>query len=52
MFEATTMTESNEPQPTDPPTSTSGGGSTPRVESTADETLATDPPENSGGGSA
>jgi len=42
----------NDPQPTDPPTNTGGGGtSTDTEEIQTSEAKATDPPTNTGGGS-
>ena len=38
-----------DPQPTDPPTNTGGGGTSTDVEETADAKM-TDPPTNTGGG--
>jgi hypothetical protein len=40
----------NDPQLTDPPTNTGGGGTSTDVEETADATTMTDPPTNTGGG--
>jgi hypothetical protein len=43
--------ETNNPQPTDPPTNTGGGGSGDAEETQLSEAKATDPPTNTGGGS-
>jgi len=42
--------ETNNPQPTDPPTNTGGGGSNEGEEMEFGEAKATDPPTNTGGG--
>jgi len=46
------MPDTQNPQPTDPPDNTGGGGSANVSSPESGDALATDPPDNTGGGSS